>query len=302
MQEQKLIVLRRIVRGVLALALAVSLVANVLHAQDNVISQAISAWPPLALMLTVELISRIPVSSFWLATARIMATTAIAGIAAWVSYWHMVAVAKHYGEANYGSEYLWPLTVDGLAIVASIGLVEISGRLASRAAGHKPASEAASSTPSWPVPEWLASDDHEVDTADPWDTYSKPVAPTVSEPVSLAEQVGQEAADEVGQILGHNLDAEVATWAASTDGHREVELAKAKVATPVARRTTASYDQDAARAVIREQLDLDFPASAIDERVANQFGVSARTARRLRGQVANEPVSGPPSDVQDGDR
>jgi hypothetical protein len=46
---------------VLVLGVAASVVANVLHALDNPISQSIAAWPPLALLLTVELISRVPV-------------------------------------------------------------------------------------------------------------------------------------------------------------------------------------------------------------------------------------------------
>jgi hypothetical protein len=58
-----------------------------------------------------------------------VATAAIAGIAAWVSYWHMVGVAAHYGETEAAASYLLPLSVDGLVIVASVSLVEISGRI-----------------------------------------------------------------------------------------------------------------------------------------------------------------------------
>lgn len=124
--------LRRVrwaVRATLALGVAASVVANVLHAQDNPISQAIAAWPPLALLLTVELISRVPVHRASLAVARLGATAAIAGIAAWVSYWHMAGVAARYGETG-ASPYLLPLSVDGLIIVASICLVELGGRIA----------------------------------------------------------------------------------------------------------------------------------------------------------------------------
>jgi len=58
------------VRATLALGVAASVVANVLHAQPHPISQAIAAWPPLALLLTVELISRVPVHSRALAATR----------------------------------------------------------------------------------------------------------------------------------------------------------------------------------------------------------------------------------------
>lgn len=120
--------LRWAVRGVLGLGVAASVVANVLHAVDNPISQSIAAWPPLALLLTVELIARVPVHSRTLAAARLAATATIAGIAAWVSYWHMAGVAARYGETG-ASPYMLPVSVDGLIVVASVCLVELGGRL-----------------------------------------------------------------------------------------------------------------------------------------------------------------------------
>ena len=133
--------LRRVrwaVRATLVLGVAASVVANVLHAQDNPISQAIAAWPPLALLLTVELISRVPVHRPSLAVARLLATATIAGIAAWVSYWHMVGVAFRYGETG-ASPYLLPLSVDGLIVVASICLVELGGRISAVETAASPA-------------------------------------------------------------------------------------------------------------------------------------------------------------------
>ena len=117
------------VRLVLALGVAASIAGNVLHAQDSLISQIIAAWSPMALLLTIELISRVPVHSRSLAVARWIATAVIAGIAAWVSYWHMAAVASRYGETG-GAQYLLPLSVDGLVVVASVCLVELGGRIA----------------------------------------------------------------------------------------------------------------------------------------------------------------------------
>src|SRR3954471_3997849 len=123
--------LRRVrwaVRATLVLGVAASVAANILHALPNPISQVIAAWPPMALLLTVELISRVPVHRRSLAAVRLAATTTIAGIAAWVSYWHMAGVAGKYGETG-ASPYLLPLSVDGLVIVASVSLVEWAGRV-----------------------------------------------------------------------------------------------------------------------------------------------------------------------------
>ncbi|MDP9799325.1 hypothetical protein J2S43_007837 [Catenuloplanes nepalensis] len=125
---RRLVRVRWAVRGTLLLGVAASVIANVLHAIDNPISQAIAAWPPFALLLTVELISRVPVHRRSLAYIRMIATTAIAGIAAWISYWHMAGVAARYGESA-SSAHLIPLSVDGLIVVASICLVELGGRI-----------------------------------------------------------------------------------------------------------------------------------------------------------------------------
>jgi hypothetical protein len=116
------------VRATLFLGVSASVAANILHAEPNPVSQVIAAWPPLALLLTVELISRVPVHRRYLAVVRLAATAAIASIAAWVSYWHMAGVAARYGETG-ASPYLMPLSVDGLVIVASVSLVELAGRI-----------------------------------------------------------------------------------------------------------------------------------------------------------------------------
>jgi hypothetical protein len=116
------------VRATLALGVVASTVANVLHANENLISQTIAAWPPLALLATIELISRVPVHGRSLAAVRFAATATIASIAAWVSYWHMAEVIHRYGETG-ASPYLIPLTVDGLVVVASVCLVELGSRI-----------------------------------------------------------------------------------------------------------------------------------------------------------------------------
>lgn len=125
---RRLRAVRWAVRATLTLGVAASVAANILHAEPNPVSQSIAAWPPLALLLTVELISRVPVHKRSLAAARLIATATIAGIAAWVSYWHMVGVAAHYGETG-ASPYLMPISVDGLVVVASVSLVELAGRI-----------------------------------------------------------------------------------------------------------------------------------------------------------------------------
>jgi hypothetical protein len=127
--RRQLLRIRWAVRAALGLGVAASVAANTLHADPDPISRAIAAWPPIALLLTIELISRVPVHRRWLAAARMSATATIAGIAAWISYWHMAAVVARYGDHGTGA-YLLPLSVDGLILVASVSLIELTGRLA----------------------------------------------------------------------------------------------------------------------------------------------------------------------------
>lgn len=120
--------IRWAVRLTLALGVAASVTANILHARHNPISQGIASWPPLALLLTIELISRVPAVRRSMVVLRVFATSVISGIAAWVSYWHMAGVAARYGETGT-SPYLLPISVDGLIVVASISLVELSAKM-----------------------------------------------------------------------------------------------------------------------------------------------------------------------------
>lgn len=162
--------LRRVrwaVRAALLLGIAASVAANVLHAVPNLVAQTIAAWPPLALLLTVELIARVPAYRRSLAVLRFAATGAIAGIAAWVSYWHMCGVAQRYGERG-AAPYLIPLSVDGLIVITSVCLVELNGRL--RDATSDP--DTPTRAPVNPAPPGDPS--AQVNPADPDDTPTDP--------------------------------------------------------------------------------------------------------------------------------
>ena len=197
------------VRGALVLGVGASVAANVLHARPNPISQTISAWPPLALLLTVELVSRVPMHRRSLAVLRVVATAVIAGIAAWVSYWHMQDVGVRYGETPV-SAYLLPISVDGLIVVASICLVELAGRIRQlEGVAGAPQLEPA---PAYPTPStWLAP----MSTQDGPRTVPTPTAPAPAVEVELAD--GAEVDD--GQVLDDELIARAHKAAAQYRRH-----------------------------------------------------------------------------------
>ena len=131
--------LRRGTRGVLLFGITTSISANVLHslirpeaasepAWKLIAAAALAALAPLVLFACTELVSRIPVQSPWLGGARLVVTFAVGGFAAWVSYWHMQSVALTLGETE-GAQYVYPLIIDGMMLVATISLIEL-GRLA----------------------------------------------------------------------------------------------------------------------------------------------------------------------------
>lgn len=121
--------LRRLVAATLALGIGGTTSANVLHAQDTIVGRIIAAWAPITLLLTIEVITRVPVPARLRSRAVIWGGTGvIALIAAWVSYWHMAAVAARYGEDPIAA-HLLPFLVDGTVAVMSVILVDLGTRI-----------------------------------------------------------------------------------------------------------------------------------------------------------------------------
>lgn len=137
---------RTATRSTLMLGIGASLAANMLAAHHSIPGRIIAAWSPVALLLTVELLSRVPVGASWQSALRVAAAGCIAGIAAWVSYWHMVEVALAYGEKTVAA-HLLPISVDGLVVVAAVSLSEINGRLTQKPVRKPAPAKAAAPAP-----------------------------------------------------------------------------------------------------------------------------------------------------------
>ncbi len=115
------------VKAVLMLSLVASMAANVLAAQPTIVGRTVAAWFPLALLLVIEVLSRAPRSEGWLGLLVSIATGMVALAAAVASFSHMREVALAAGESELVA-VLFPLTVDGLAVVCSAALVELGRR------------------------------------------------------------------------------------------------------------------------------------------------------------------------------
>lgn len=123
------------VRAGLAAGVLASVFANAMHAQPSFVGRAIAAWAPLAFFAVVEFLSRMPSGRSFATRVRFAAAAVVGGVAAWISYWHMVAVAARYGE-QYA--HFLPLSVDGLIVVTSMCLFELKRRPRKLGAAKEP--------------------------------------------------------------------------------------------------------------------------------------------------------------------
>lgn len=130
--------------------IAASLAANIAHADVSLGAKAIAGWAPLALLLCAEVVMRVPAPRSWiLRTVRLLATLAVAGVAALASYRHMRDLALEYGE-DWLTAATLPLSADGLIIVASIALFTLAQERRRAIAAEALALQAA--PPGAPVP------------------------------------------------------------------------------------------------------------------------------------------------------
>jgi hypothetical protein len=102
--------------------------ANVAHARPEIGPRLASAFAPVALLLTVEIMSRVPwpTGRMW-ALSRWAGTGAVAVVAAVTSYRHMSGLLVSYGEDRL-TALIQPVCVDGLMVVASLALLALGAQ------------------------------------------------------------------------------------------------------------------------------------------------------------------------------
>jgi hypothetical protein len=237
-------------------------------------------WP-LALLLAIELLIHTPWAKSRMDTwIKVGVLVLVAGVAAWISYWHGAHVLSHWGYDEVG-RYAGPLVPDAAMALATLAL--------QRVAEAKRVAKAAVATVAKPT---LAN--HVVATIETLASGQHVAAEDV-----MATPVGQEAdlATDWADLEG-DLDRELAEMTAAGQAAppaTEPEPAPAAEATedaqdeaPAVRLTTVP-----ALAAKRIQEALDANAStaeltALDAALADEgLAGSPRTARRWRAAVAN---------------
>lgn len=121
-------------RGMIAFGYVVSATFNVLHARWNFFSVLIAIVSPTLLILAFEIGSRIPIPAKpgwlrWIGIGvRITTTVAIAGITAWISYFHQKDSFLRWGD-DMTQAMLLPLAIDLFMIVGSVGVMEVNAQV-----------------------------------------------------------------------------------------------------------------------------------------------------------------------------
>lgn len=103
------------------IGVAGSLAANVYASQHSVLGLATGVWSPIAALLALEMVERIPAKGAG-GVARKIAVGFVALIAAWTSYWHLTYVFSA-ADADLVTRYAGPLTVDALMCLARVAMV-----------------------------------------------------------------------------------------------------------------------------------------------------------------------------------
>lgn len=112
---------------VVLMGLALSGMLNVLHApkQGGVVAMVIGGWPPVAVFLCIELVSRIPATSRLLAWLGTVPAVAVTLMAFYVSFEHQLSYIRGLGFEG-STALILPLTIDGVMMVATVKLYEVS--------------------------------------------------------------------------------------------------------------------------------------------------------------------------------
>jgi apolipoprotein N-acyltransferase len=104
-------------RAAFTSGLIVSLGANIWASADHGVIGIISGvWSPLALLMALFLVENISHKT-WSGRFRLAGMVILAGIAAWVSYWHLAQFFTAGGLDDPGA-HLMPFTVDVLMALA----------------------------------------------------------------------------------------------------------------------------------------------------------------------------------------
>jgi hypothetical protein len=271
------------------------------------------AWPALVVLMVEIFVSTRWTGLSWpMQLLRWLGTLAIGGMAMRVSWVHLNDLMASRGQKT-DVAILGPLAIDCLAIMATALI--LAGRRGQKV-GHEDLAK-------WVNPGQVATklangqDDGQpglgqalANSEDVANGHWPPLATKEDFVAKMQEDVARLAKETgtpghlLGQGIGQDLAKEYASvsdeasnWLASLANHPDLDNTTSTPPAPLPERArVAKYDKAAARIAIQGALDAGTEPAEIDAAVSEAFGISTRTARRLRAEVSGQPVSGPPDD------
>lgn len=150
--------MRWFVAGVTLVGIVTSVLLNVLHAPKRWDMQMVGAFAPIAVFLSIEMVSRIPVTGRLLGIGRILASLGVGSGAGYISYLQQVDYLIKGGYEGTIA-HVFPGIIDGLTVVATLSLVEVTRVL--RALSVAIGKSMAPVAPSLPVAPTVAPDEPE---------------------------------------------------------------------------------------------------------------------------------------------
>lgn len=242
----------------------------------------LAVGPPIASLLVAELFVSAWPRKLSVQAIRWAGTISVGLLATVVSWLHINELLSARGQLTLVA-ILWPLAIDGLAIMAMAKILVTRGHVATatplaiEADGHLVATGHGQEV----AIDQLATVAMATEVAT-WPSLLEPMAtPDVRTEVAMAKDIDAMA----------TLRADIDAWERGGDtaiGDAGQELA-AEAQAFLAPVKTASSVPDDARQVIESW---DGPTEDLDAYLVDRFGKSTRTARRWRAIVAGRPVSG----------
>lgn len=251
----------------------------------------LAVGPPIASLLVAELFVSAWPRKLSVQAIRWAGTISVGLLATVVSWLHINELLSARGQLTLVA-ILWPLAIDGLAIMAMAKILVTRGHVAM--ATFTPLATDADGHVATGHGQEVAIDQLAMAKNGQW---TGPVATEEDVAISEAAFRGHVATPNTRIEIAKDLDA-MATLRADIDawekgGHEAIgdagqELAAEAQAFLAPVRTASSVPDDA-RQVIESW---DGPTEDLDAYLVDRFGKSARTARRWRAIVAGRPVSG----------
>jgi hypothetical protein len=187
--------------------------ANIAHAQDNFGAKALSAAVPALLFVAFHVAAAD--GRWWIRTT----TGAVAVLCFAISYDHISALAKKYGESRTSS-VLYPLAIDGAMIVATFVLSRTADKaaavLSAPVAVPKPVRPAvrAPGPVLSPVPNVLSEDRPRTNG------FVRPLPPRTERPVPKDNDARLSAATRIAADLGDKLSRASLVEALKAEGYK----------------------------------------------------------------------------------